>query len=454
MTLAQQIDQKVNAAKAIQTAAKAENRDLSADELAQVGAHLDAAESLKATIASERAAAEAQSAVAARLASAESDLADLSKPLPRRLASTSATPLVAKEAVLEDPARGFKSFGDFALEILDCGPSRAAIESNPRLRAAAGTGMTQGVSSEGGVLVPPAFSREVWDRSRVKSESMLGYCDVLPIDPGVESLTISAINETSRANGSRWGGVQGKWKSELTQMAETRPALRDIKVEPKELYVLGYISDKLLRSAPGTASTLLATAAADEINFKIGDAIFNGDGAGKPRGVIGHTGTVSVAKETGQTAATVVTPNINKMWARCHANWRSGAAWFINQAVETELENLTMTVGTGGVPVYLPAGGVADTPNARLKGRPVIVVEYCAALGTKGDIVLGNFGAYLAAVRGMVDQSQSMHLKYDFAQTAFRFIFEIDGQPWMPSAITPYKGAATLSPFVTLDDRS
>ena len=404
MTLAQQIASKVDAAKAIHALAAKENRDLTAEELAQANAHLDAADALKATAASEQAASEAQAAAAARLASADADLA---KPQPRRLAATSATPLVAREAVLDDPARGFKSFGDFALEILDCGPSRSAIDSNQRLRAAAGTGMTQGVTAEGGVLVPPAFSKVIWDGARQKSESMLGYCDVQPIDPGVESVTIPAIAETSRATGSRWGGVRGYWKSELSAMTESRPKMRDVKIEPKELYVLGYVSDKLLRNAPGTASSILATAAADEINFLIGDSVFNGDGAGKPVGVISHASTVSVAKETGQVAATIVKANIDKMWARCHANWRNNAVWFVNQACETELENLSMVVGTGGVPVYLPAGGVADTPNARLKGRPVVVVEYCQALGTKGDIVLADLKSYLVGLRGMVDQASS-----------------------------------------------
>jgi HK97 family phage major capsid protein len=451
MTLAQQIASKVDAAKAIHALAAKENRDLTAEELAQANAHLDAADALKATAASEQAASEAQAAAAARLASADADLA---KPQPRRLAATSATPLVAREAVLDDPARGFKSFGDFALEILDCGPSRSAIDSNQRLRAAAGTGMTQGVTAEGGVLVPPAFSKVIWDGARQKSESMLGYCDVQPIDPGVESVTIPAIAETSRATGSRWGGVRGYWKSELSAMTESRPKMRDVKIEPKELYVLGYVSDKLLRNAPGTASSILATAAADEINFLIGDSVFNGDGAGKPVGVISHASTVSVAKETGQVAATIVKANIDKMWARCHANWRNNAVWFVNQACEPELENLSMVVGTGGVPVYLPAGGVADTPNARLKGRPVVVVEYCQALGTKGDIVLADLKSYLVGLRGMVDQASSMHLKFDYAQTAFRFIFEVDGQPWMASPITPFKGSATLSPVVALDTRS
>lgn len=365
-------------------------------------------------------------------------------------AATPATTSV-RESVQDDPKRGFATIGHFAQAVMEAGPSPW---NNQRLLAAAGTGMVQGIREDGGVLVPPAFSREVWDGAQGMSDSLLQYCDVVTVDAGVDSITTPAINETSRADGSRWGGIRGYWKGELTQMSESRPKFRDVKIEPQELYVLAYISDKLLKRAPGAASQILLRAAADEINFKLGDAIMNGDGVGKPLGVIGHASVVGISKQTGQAAATIVKQNIDKMWARCHASYRRNAVWFINQDCEPQLEELAAEVGTGGMPVYLPPGGISETPNARLKGRPVVPIEYCATLGTSGDIVLANLSAYRVGIRGGVDQAESMHLKFDYAQTAFRFIFEADGQPMLHSAITPFKGSNTLSPFVTLNTRS
>lgn len=49
----------------------------------------------------------------------------------------------------------------------------------------------------------------------------------------------------------------------------------------------------------------------------------------------------------------------------------------------------------------------------------------------------------------------SIHLRFDYGETAFRFMFEIDGQPWIAEPLTPFKGSAnTLSPFVTLATRA
>src|SRR3990167_2702337 len=42
-----------------------------------------------------------------------------------------------RESVADDPKRGFKNLGDFAMEILQCGPAPDAVRANPRLMAAA-----------------------------------------------------------------------------------------------------------------------------------------------------------------------------------------------------------------------------------------------------------------------------------------------------------------------------
>lgn len=355
-------------------------------------------------------------------------------------------------AIEDDPKRGFKSMAHFASRVFDAGNTPRSDEM--LMQVAAGTGMSQSINSDGGVLVPPAFSKTIWDGVMTRSNSLLSYCDNIPVDPGVESVTIPAMAETSRADGSRQGGIRGYWKSELSELTSSQMTLREVKLTPHELYVFCYVSDKLLRSSPSTASRLIETGAADEIAFKIGDAIINGDGAGKPVGVIGHVATVSVTKETGQAAATILYENISKMWSRCHGNWRSNAVWFCNQDIDTALRNMAFPVGTGGVPVFLPPGGASDSPYSQLFGRPVVPIEYCPTLGTVGDIILGNLQSYAAAVKGMADAAYSMHLKFDYAQTAYRVIFEMDGQPWMNSAITPFKGSNTTSPIVTLATRS
>lgn len=105
--------------------------------------------------------------------------------------------------------------------------------------------------------------------------------------------------------------------------------------------------------------------------------------------------------------------------------------------------------------IYLPANGLAGQPYGTLFGRPVIPCESCQTLGTKGDIILADLTEYLYArhVSG-VQAATSIHLKFDYDQTVFRFTIRTDGEPWWPAPLTPAKGSNTLSPFVVLETRS
>jgi HK97 family phage major capsid protein len=254
--------------------------------------------------------------------------------------------------------------------------------------------------------------------------------------------------------GNRWGGVRGYWIAEADQITKSKPTFRKVKIEPQQLGVFVYVTDKLLRNSAVALEQYLSRAAIDEINFNVGDAIINGSGAGKPLGVLNSGSLIGVDKEVGQAAATIVSENLIKMWARMHPASKANAVWLVNPAVEGVLPLMTIGVGAAGVTSYLPPGGLSQSPYALLFGRPIVPCEYCAALGTVGDIILADLKAYLSGTRGGVESAMSIHLRFDYAETAFRFLFEVDGQPWVNSAITPYKGSDTLSPFVALDTRA
>jgi HK97 family phage major capsid protein len=87
-------------------------------------------------------------------------------------------------------------------------------------------------------------------------------------------------------------------------------------------------------------------------------------------------------------------------------------------------------------------------------GRPVIPVEYCATLGTAGDIVLVDLEQYLMIDKGKVEGASSIHVRFLYDEMTFRFVYRVDGQPIWHAALTPFKGTNTLSPFIALETRS
>lgn len=373
--------------------------------------------------------------------------------------NTKANTTDLKERVQDDPKRGFKSLGDFASAVHNVAHGGAASEALRVLAAAGDPTNQQAVAADGGYLVPPSYSNTIWEGLTKEADVLSQMCDVYNIPYGVESVTFPADAEVSRADGSRAGGIQGFWKGELTQMTSTKPTFRDVKLEPQELYVFAYVTDKLLRNSSVLAQ-YLTKKATDEIKFKLNNAIVNGTGVGQPKGVRVSASRVAVTKETGQAADTIVAKNVQKMWQRTLAISQKRGVWLYDNSIFEQLSGLKLDIGTAGIPLYMPPGGLSGAPYGSIFGRPAMPIEYAPALGDEGDLMFLDLQAYALGLRGGVDTQMSMHLKFDHAQTAFRFIFEADGQSWLNSAITPFTPAGTttktetLSPFTMIAARA
>lgn len=345
----------------------------------------------------------------------------------------------------------FRSFGEQMLAVIRAEQPGRAVD--PRLNTRAVSGMSEGMPSDGGFLVQTDFASELLRRA-YETGQLASRCRRIPISGNANGLKINAIDEISRADGSRWGGVRAYWTPEAGDKTNATPSFRQMELSLKKLTGLAYVTDELLSDANALESVLM-TAFSEEFGFKLDDAILNGDGAGKPLGVMASPALVSVSKEAGQPADTLQPENIIKMWSRCYNRSRLNAVWFINQDIEPQLFTLGIQVGTGGSTVYMPPGGLSGQPYGTLFGRPVIPVEQCATLGDKGDILLADLSQYVLIEKGGVQSASSIHVRFVNDESVFRFVYRVDGQPIWHSALTPFKGSSnTVSPFVTLDARA
>jgi HK97 family phage major capsid protein len=313
-------------------------------------------------------------------------------------------------------------------------------------------GSNEGIPSEGGYLVQPNFANEIFMLEHATGE-ILPRVRRLPVGPNNNGLTMNAVDETSRANGSRWGGVQAYWAAEGDSVTATKPKFRQMQMKLQKLMAVMYATDEILSDTTQLAA-IAKIAVNEELTVRAEEAIFRGTGAGQPAGILNSNALVTVAKESGQAAATVVNANIFKMWSRMWARSRRNAVWFINQDIEPQLFGMTLTVGTGGVPVYLPPGGLSQSPYSTLMGRPVVPIEDASTLGTVGDITLADLTQYICIDKSGVKEAESMHVQFLTDQMTFRWTFRLDGQPAWSSALTPKNGSATQSPFITLATRA
>lgn len=315
-------------------------------------------------------------------------------------------------------------------------------------------GMSEVVPSDGGFLIHPEFSNTILMKMYAAS-AILGRCNRIPLEnPNVNELVLTAINETSRATGSRWGGVQTYWMSEGGAPTATKPTFRQIRLVLNRLAGLAYATDSLLQDA-SALGTIINQAFTSEFTFMLEDAIFEGTGAGQPLGFINENGPkVKVAKNTGQAARTIDSVNIVNMWSRLFGSGQQNAVWLVNQDVFPQLYQMGITVGTGGAPIFQPPTGLSGSPYSTLFGRPIIPVEYCSTLGTEGDIVLADLSQYITVDRGAMESASSIHVRFTSDEMTFRFIMRFAGAPAWNSALTPFKGTNTQSPIVTLATRA
>ncbi|RMD03235.1 phage major capsid protein [Clostridium autoethanogenum] len=340
--------------------------------------------------------------------------------------------------------------GEF-LQAVAKASSPGGIMDNRLIYQNSASGLNESVTSEGGFMLENDFIQDMFDVMMSESQ-VANRIRMIPIGANTNRLRTLGIDETSRANGSRWGGVQAYWIAEAETVTKSKPKFREIDMALQKLLALCYVTDDLLQDATALEA-IVRQAYADEMSFKIDDAIINGSGVGMPLGILNSDALISVPKEKDQAAGTIKYENILKMWSSVPARLRANAVWYINQEIEPQLYTMALNIGTGGAPVFLPSGGASSSQYSTLLNRPIIPIEQCSVLGKKGDIILADPTQYIGIDKKAPTADVSIHVRFLYDEQVFRFIYKFNGAPYRNKPITPYKGANSLSPFVTLGDR-
>ncbi len=341
------------------------------------------------------------------------------------------------------------TLGQFAQSIAWAMRNKTSANKNsvPAMRAATGAGET--VGADGGFLVDTQLSEGLLNRI-VDVSNVFSRTTRITVDPGKNALFVNTPDETSRADGSRWGGVQVHWIEEGATPTATKPKLRGVKLKLQKAIGLCWAVDELMQDA-ASLEAVLSEGFREELSFELESGIVAGPGGAKMLGILNSDALVEVAKESGQAAATISWENIKKMWARLWGASKRNAVWLVNDDALPELLELTVTISSGGGVV--PAFGSDSDGQLTLLGRPVIPCEHCSTLGTVGDLVLADLSQYVIAHKP-INEAFSMHTGFTDVETAFRIVYRVNGQPLWPSAVTPKNGSDEVSPYVALATRA
>lgn len=368
-----------------------------------------------------------------------------------------------KPPLIETPSAGadkspFRSFGEQMQAIARL--SSPSLDTRTREQygnkldvcTRAALGQNEATNTDGGFAVHPEYVAGIQKRM-FEVGQISGRVNWQTLTNG-NQLIINALEDDKRTLGNRSGGVRVYMGNEAEAATKAKIKLRQIKVDLKKMIGIYYATDEVLEDAPALGQ-LLSDGFSDEIAYTLDEQIITGDGNMQLKGFLSAGSAamkVKISKETGQDAASIVYMNVLKMYAR--STQGPGLLWLANRDTLPNLATMNLAIGTAGVPVWLPAGGASGQPGNTLFGYPLVFVEQAETVGTEGDLMLIDLSRYMGVKKGGVRMDSSIHVQFLTGEQTFRLSTRVGGQPWDDKVITPAKGSATISPFVTLETRA
>jgi HK97 family phage major capsid protein len=374
----------------------------------------------------------------------------------QRLARKHAVPLLFGENGEGDP-KG-KSFGDWLLGVAR--NDRGYLEKHYGSRfnewsQKAALGESSGAA--GGYTVPPEFYQGLM-QIVAENTFIRPRAFVMPMAGATLQIPYLDITTTQSAGVSPFfAGVQMYWTAEAQTRTETEPSFKQMDLKAWELSGYSVSSNVLLQDSVIGLEKFLMTLFAKAIAWFEEYAFLQGNGVGKPQGILSAGAAIATGNNGGktgrQTANSVTFGDVAVMWSKLlPASWGS-AVWACSPTVVPQL--LQLQDGANRA-IFLQIGSpdkgaVTVAPNWALLGRPVFPTEKLPALGTKGDLILIDPALYVIGDRMSVEVAASEHVNFLKNQMTWRVVERIDGQPWLEKAITLQDGTSQVSPFVVLN---
>lgn len=364
------------------------------------------------------------------------------------------TGMVAPEdKLIESKYGGFKSMGHFFTDIVKAdipgGHKTEELKNwQDAVKKTAGY-MEEGDLAQGGYTVPVEVKNAIMEKT-LEDSIVRPRAYIQPMT--TNRMEVPADVDADHSS-NYFGGITIYRAGEGAQKTAKNPTFRKIGLTLHKLTGLCYVSDELLSDSVVALESYLTRKFGQSIAFVEDDDFLNGTGVNMAAGAFSsaNPSLVTTTAVTGQGASTIIAENIMDMWAHMYPAGKNKAVWIANPDCTRQLMTMSLAVGTGGIPIWMPAGGLADRPYETLLGRPLIYSEKMQAIGTAGDIGLADFSQYMIGEKGGLQIASSIHIRFDYDETAFRFVLRYDGQSTWETYLTPKRGSTTLSPFVVLN---
>ena len=277
--------------------------------------------------------------------------------------------------------------------------------------------LQEGTDSEGGYLVPDEFERTLVEA--LEEENVFRtLAHVIRTSSGDRKIPVVA----SKGSAS--------WVDEEGAYQESDDAFSQVSIGAYKLGTMIKVSEELLADSVFDLEAYISKEFARRIGAREEESFFNGDGKGKPLGILAATGGAEVGV-TAASATAITADEVIDLFYSLKAPYRKNAVWVLNDATVKQIRKLKDSTGQ-----YLwQPSLVAGTPDTIL-GRPVKTSAFMpvAAAGAK-TIAFGDFKYYWIADRQGRTFKKLSELYAANGQVGFMGTQRVDGKLILPEAI-------------------
>lgn len=277
--------------------------------------------------------------------------------------------------------------------------------------------LQEGTDSEGGYLVPDEFERTLVEA--LEEENVFRtLAHVIRTSSGDRKIPVVA----SKGSAS--------WVDEEGAYQESDDAFSQVSIGAYKLGTMIKVSEELLADSVFDLEAYISKEFARRIGSREEESFFNGDGKGKPLGILAAAGGAEVGV-TAASATAITADEVIDLFYSLKAPYRKNAVWLLNDATVKQIRKLKDTTGQ-----YLwQPSLVAGTPDTIL-GRPVKTSAFMptAAAGAK-TIAFGDFKYYWIADRQGRTFKKLSELYAANGQVGFMGTQRVDGKLILPEAI-------------------
>lgn len=274
-----------------------------------------------------------------------------------------------------------------------------------------------GTDSEGGFLVPDEYERTLVDA--LQEENVFRQlAHVIQTSSGDRKIPLVASKGTA------------SWIDEEGAYIESDDSFGQISIGAYKLGTMIKVSEELLNDSVFDLQSYITSEFTRRIGAREEDSFINGDGTGKPIGILNATGGAEVGV-TAASATALTADELIDLYYSLRVPYRKKAVWLLADGTIQAIRKLK---DGNGQYLWQPSL-VANTPDTIL-GRPVVTSAYMptAAAGKK-TVAFGDFSYYWIADREGRSFKRLDELFAATGQVGFRGSERVDGKLILHEAI-------------------